>query len=69
MKENLPIRVWLSAQTGEGIRYCSALTERLAGEIERDSMIVFCRRQRAAAQSFLSRFGDRKKSGMRMMGA
>ncbi|PLR36348.1 GTPase HflX [Chimaeribacter californicus] len=32
--ENLPVRVWLSAQTGEGIPLLlQALTERLAGEI------------------------------------
>lgn len=33
-EENLPVRVWLSAQTGEGISLLfQALTERLAGEI------------------------------------
>ncbi len=33
-EENLPIRVWLSAQSGEGIPLLfQALTERLAGEI------------------------------------
>ncbi|EXU74299.1 MULTISPECIES: ribosome rescue GTPase HflX [Erwinia] len=33
-EENLPVRVWLSAQTGEGVPLLfQALTERLAGEI------------------------------------
>ncbi|MBQ4797004.1 GTPase HflX, partial [Pectobacterium versatile] len=37
--ENRPIRVWLSAQTGEGIPLLfQALTERLSGEIAHYSL-------------------------------
>ncbi|HBI09074.1 MAG TPA: GTPase HflX, partial [Franconibacter pulveris] len=37
--ENLPIRVWLSAQTGEGVPLLfQALTERLSGEIAQHSL-------------------------------
>ena len=32
-EDNLPVRVWVSAQTGEGILLYQALTERLSGEI------------------------------------
>ncbi|CPR16784.1 ribosome rescue GTPase HflX [Brenneria goodwinii] len=38
-EENLPVRVWLSAQTGEGIPLLfQALTERLSGEIAQYSL-------------------------------
>ncbi|RLM28235.1 GTPase HflX [Brenneria alni] len=38
-EENLPVRIWLSAQTGEGISLLfQALTERLSGEIAQYSL-------------------------------
>ena len=65
-EDNLPVRVWLSAQTGAGIPLLfRALTERLSGEIAHPNCV--CLRRRVVCAAVFISFRRLNASGLMMM--